>query len=60
MTVTKTIISDVIVPDVFNPYVVERTAELSAFYQSGIIERSEQLDTLAKAGGNWGTPLEKE
>jgi hypothetical protein len=51
MTVTKTIITDVIVPSVFNPYVVERTAELSAFYQSGIIERSEQLDTLAIAGG---------
>jgi hypothetical protein len=51
MTVTKTIISDVIVPSVFNPYVVERTAELSAFYQSGIIERSEQLDALARAGG---------
>lgn len=51
MPATKTIISDVIVPDVFNPYVVERTAELSAFYQSGIIERSEQLDTLARAGG---------
>jgi len=51
MTVTKTVITDVIVPSVFNPYVVERTAELSAFYQSGIIERSEQLDTLARAGG---------
>ncbi len=51
MTVTKTIITDVIVPSVFNPYVVERTAELSAFYQSGIIERSEQLDALARAGG---------
>jgi hypothetical protein len=51
MTVTKTVISDVIVPSVFNPYVVERTAELSAFYQSGIIERSEQLDTLARSGG---------
>jgi hypothetical protein len=51
MTVTKTIITDVIVPSVFNPYVVERTAELSAFYQSGIIERSEQLDTLARSGG---------
>lgn len=51
MTATKTIITDVIVPSVFNPYVVERTAELSAFYQSGIIERSEQLDTLARAGG---------
>jgi 23S rRNA pseudoU1915 N3-methylase RlmH len=51
MPATKTIITDVIVPSVFNPYVVERTAELSAFYQSGIIERSEQLDTLARAGG---------
>jgi hypothetical protein len=40
MTVTKTIISDVIVPEVFNPYVIERTAELSAFYQSGIIART--------------------
>lgn len=51
MPATKTIISDVIVPDIFNPYVVQRTAELSAFYQSGIIERSEQLDTLARSGG---------
>lgn len=51
MTVTKTIISDVIVPDVFNPYVIERTAELSAFYQSGIIQRSPELDSLAAAGG---------
>ena len=51
MTVTKTIITDVIVPSVFNPYVVERTAELSAFYQSGIIARSPELDALATAGG---------
>ncbi len=51
MSVTKTIISDVIVPKVFNPYVVQRTAELSAFYQSGIITRSPELDRLATAGG---------
>ncbi len=51
MSVTKTIIADVIVPEVFNPYVVERTAELSAFYQSGIIARNESLDALARAGG---------
>lgn len=51
MSATKTIISDVIVPEVFNPYVVERTAELSAFYQSGIIARNEALDALARAGG---------
>jgi hypothetical protein len=51
MTVTKTIISDVIVPEVFNPYVIERTAELSAFYQSGIIARNPELDRLASSGG---------
>lgn len=51
MSATKTIISDVIVPEVFNPYVVQRTAELSAFYQSGIIARNEALDALARAGG---------
>ncbi len=49
--VTKTIISDVIVPEVFNPYVIERTAELSAFYQSGIIARTPELDRLASSGG---------
>ena len=51
MPVTKTIISDVIVPEVFNPYVIERTAELSAFYQSGIIARTPALDVLASSGG---------
>jgi hypothetical protein len=51
LTVTKTIITDVIVPAVFNPYVIERTAELSAFYQSGIIARNPELDRLASSGG---------
>ena len=51
MTVTKTIIDNVVVPEVFNPYVVQRTAELSAFYQSGIIARNPALDALAKSGG---------
>ena len=47
----KTKVSDVIVPDVFNPYVVERTAKLSALYQSGIIQRNPRFDTLAASGG---------
>ena len=47
----KTKIADVIVPEVFNPYVIQRTAELSAFYQSGIIARNENLDALARSGG---------
>ena len=49
MAVTK--IQNVIVPDVFNPYVVEKTAELSALFQSGIIRPDAALDTLAKTGG---------
>jgi hypothetical protein len=44
-------ISDVIVPEVFNPYIVQRTAELSALVQSGIIVPDTQLDALAASGG---------
>ena len=47
----STIISDVIVPEIFNPYVIERTAELSALVRSGIIVRNPELDKLAMAGG---------
>ncbi len=47
----KTLISDVVVPDVFNPYVIERTAELSAIRRSGIAVRNPMFDTLATAGG---------
>lgn len=44
-------IADVIVPEVFNPYVIQRTAELSALSQSGIISNNEELDKLAQGGG---------
>lgn len=47
----KTQIADVIVPEVFNPYVVQRTMELSALYQSGIISNNSELDKLALSGG---------
>ncbi|WP_027636923.1 major capsid protein [Clostridium butyricum] len=47
----KTKISDVIVPAVFNPYVVQRTMELSALYNSGIIANNPELDRLATSGG---------
>ncbi|MCI8371274.1 MAG: coat protein [Lachnospiraceae bacterium] len=43
--VTK--IEDVIVPELFNPYVINRTMELSAFYQSGIVVNSPEFDRLA-------------
>ena len=48
----KTQISDVIVPEVFNPYVIQRTMELSALYNSGIIQNNPELDALAERGGS--------
>lgn len=47
----KTKISDVIVPEVFNPYVIQRTMELSELQASGIISNSPELDALAQGGG---------
>jgi len=39
-----TVLTDVIVPEVFNPYVIERTAELSALWTSGIVAGVEGVD----------------
>lgn len=49
MAATK--ISNVIVPEVFNPYVVEKTAELASFYLGGIISTGAELNALASQGG---------
>ena len=45
MAITK--ISDVIVPELFNPYVMNRTMELSEFFKSGIVVNSPEFDALA-------------
>lgn len=45
MTMTK--IEDVIVPELFNPYVVNRTMELSALLQCGIVANNPEFDRLA-------------
>ena len=42
-----TTLSDVIVPEIFNPYVIRRTMELSALYQSGIVSNNKEFDRLA-------------
>lgn len=47
----STKIADVIVPEVFNPYVIERTTELAKFYMGGIVSSDGELDRLATAGG---------
>lgn len=45
-------LSDVIVPDVWNPWVIQRTAELSALFQSGIISPVPELESVQSEGGN--------
>lgn len=47
----KTAVADIIVPEVFEKYAIERTAELSAFGQSGIVESAPEFDELAAGGG---------
>ena len=47
----STKIADVIVPEVFNPYVIERTTELAKFYLGGVISNDAELNRLASAGG---------
>ena len=46
-----TSISNVIVPKVFNPYVIERTAEIAKFFLGDIVSNDASLDKLATAGG---------
>lgn len=49
MGVTK--IADVIVPEIFTPYVIEKTAEKSRILQSGIALANPKLNELVTAGG---------
>ena len=47
-----TLIADIIKPSVFIPYLIERTAELSALIKSGIVVADSRLDELAAKGGS--------
>lgn len=40
-------LTDVIVPELFNPYVINRSMELSALVQSGIVSNNSAFDKLA-------------
>ncbi|ERT59340.1 major capsid protein [Megasphaera vaginalis (ex Srinivasan et al. 2021)] len=42
-----TTLTDIIVPELFDPYVIQKTMELNAFYQSGIITNNAHFDALA-------------
>ena len=47
----KTAIADVIIPSLFEKYVIERTATQAAFGASGIVESDPFFDALAAGGG---------
>src|SRR3982751_2902612 len=47
----KTAVADVIIPTEFEKYAIERTAELSHFGESGVIEMAAEFDALAQVGG---------
>lgn len=47
----KTAVADIIIPTEFEKYAIERTAQLSAFVQSGIVEHAPEFDALAAGGG---------
>ena len=46
-----TLLSDVIVPDVWVPYMQEQTEEKSALFQSGIVATDSELDQALNGGG---------
>ena len=48
---SKTAVADIIIPTEFEKYAIERTAALSAFVQSGIVEHAPEFDVLAAGGG---------
>lgn len=45
-------LQDLIVPEVFVPYVIQRTTEKSRLFQSGIMTRTEQIDSLVTGASN--------
>ena len=47
----KTLVADIIVPIDFEKYALERTATISRFAQSGVIEYNARFDELASGGG---------
>ena len=48
----KTAVADIIIPTEFEKYAIERTAELSAFGQCGIVQYDPAFDALAGAAAS--------
>jgi hypothetical protein len=47
----KTVVADIIVPEIFERYIIERTAEQARFGESGVIESDPEFAGLAAGGG---------
>lgn len=52
MASTGVSLSDIIVPEIFSPYVLKETEVKSKFVSSGILARSVELDQFLAGGGN--------
>lgn len=50
MAVTR--FADLIIPEIFVPYILQRTAELSALWQSRLIDQNDTFNGLASGGGS--------
>lgn len=51
MAAELTSLADVVVPEIFDPYVQKLTEEKTAFLASGIVQRAPQLDRFLAGGG---------
>jgi hypothetical protein len=49
---TPVVLSSIVIPQIFTPYVQKLTEEKAKFVQSGIIQRSPVLDSFLLGGGN--------
>ena len=52
-------LGDLITPEIFTPYVAERTTELDAFLQSGVVAPMEQLNAFEDGGAYVNVPFFK-
>ena len=48
-----TVRSDLIIPEVFTPYLIEATTQTDSFLQSGVVQPLAELNLSAERGGDF-------
>ena len=48
-----TLRSDLIIPEVFTPYLIEATTQTDSFIQSGVVQPLAELNLSAERGGDF-------